>query len=155
MWWGIGLQASWSFGICRPSYAPHICHFSFRQHNWSSVNFTVVPVHLNWAKLLAGCSKDFSVELYSEWHLQCAQDVVVEKLQLQGERVCTGGHGAAHQMNLTQWDCAGDTETLAKSYIFLSFLLQNEWFLLSECWFDVTKCKCIFEIAFFDHYLLL
>lgn len=52
------------------------------------------------SKLLAGCSKEFSVELYGEWHLQCVQDVVVQKLRLQGGKGCTGGHGAAHQMNL-------------------------------------------------------
>lgn len=43
------------------------------------------------------------------------QDVVVQKLRLQGERGCTGGHGAAHQMNVTQ-------ATKAKSLVFGFFI---------------------------------
>lgn len=43
------------------------------------------------------------------------QDVVVQKLRLQGERGRTGGHGAAHQMNVTQ-------ATKAKSLVFGFFI---------------------------------
>lgn len=121
--WELVSQHLWAF--CRPSYAPHICPFSFQRHNWSSVNFTVVPVHLNWAKLLADCTREFSVELYGERHLRWVQDVVVQKLRLQGERACTGGHGAAHQMDWTQ-------ATRAKSF----FLLIGHWLSLLLFFFN-------------------
>lgn len=90
-----------------------------------------MPVHLNGAKLWAGCSPEFSAELYGEWHLQCVQDVVVQKFRLQGERGSTGGHGAAHQMNLTRRPRA--------NLVLFCFL------------FFINKSMCFFFIFFYPN----
>lgn len=136
---GTGLQASWFSGICRPSYAPHICHLSFQWRNWSSVNFTVVPVHLNGAKLLAAAARTVQLSfmvsgIYSACRMLWFRSFGFKEATL----VVTG--------LLARWTELRPPRANLGLFVFYFFLISEWVFFSPKFWFDVTYDKSTVEI---------